>query len=399
MRILIAPLDWGLGHATRCIPLIRALTANGHTVVACAGGAGERLLRAEFPQLTVEHVSGHAMRYTKSRGLLPLWLLVQLPLFLYGIRRDRLAAKRLARKHDAGLVISDGRYGFRTDPASGVPTVFISHQIEILPPGPVWLRAVLSPLLRMLNRRALRGFAEVWIPDFPGAENLSGVLGHPPSGHGLNLQYIRPLCRFRSEAAPWNGTGSEEPGASAFSEAFLTIDYLALVSGPEPQRTLFENALRKSLSGLPGTKVLVRGVPGSSSPSSSTSAIRAGELTVFDHLPGETLDALLRGAHRVVCRSGYTTIMELAGICKRNVLLVPTPGQPEQESLAVHAAFCGFAVWQDQDRLDLVGGFREASALPGFMFWSDSGNRSGNSSGNFSLTDWVAGHGLLAEKP
>src|SRR5690606_11563864 len=151
---------WGLGHATRCIPLIRALERAGHTVIPCAGGAGLRLLRAEFPHLTIEEAPGYAMRYTRRRALLPLWLIAQLPLFLFSVWRAGRTAARLAHRHGAGLVIADGRYGFR---AAGVPAVFVTHQLDIIPPGPAWLRSVFRPVLRALNRTALRGYDEVWV--------------------------------------------------------------------------------------------------------------------------------------------------------------------------------------------------------------------------------------------
>lgn len=385
MIVLIAPLDWGLGHATRCIPLIRALERAGHTVVACASGAGARLLRAEFPHLTVEDVPGHAMTYTKNRALLPLWLMAQLPLFLLGVWREGRAARRLARRHGAGLVIADGRYGFR---APGIPGVFVTHQLEIIPPGPVWLRAALAPLLRRLNARALTRFAEVWVPDFEGPLNLSGALGHPaarggagrqgrgPGGprgsvlagaSGPRVSYIRPLCRFRPVDAAWTTpVRPASPPAQGAVPAAPSIDVLALVSGPEPQRSLFENALRSALEALPGTHVLVRGIPGGAGASPASGPARSGELTVYDHVPGERLAELLEAAGRVVCRSGYTTMMELAGVAKANVLLVPTPGQPEQEVLAVHARRNGFAAWQDQEALDVAAGLRDAAALPGF---------------------------------
>jgi UDP:flavonoid glycosyltransferase YjiC (YdhE family) len=378
MVVLIAPLDWGLGHATRCIPLIRALERAGHTVIPCAGGAGLRLLRAEFPHLTIEETPGQAMRYTRSRALLPLWLCAQLPLFLLGMWRDGCAAARFARKHGAGLVISDGRYGFR---AAGISAVFITHQLEIFPPGPPWMRGLIARPLRALNRRALRGFAAVWVPDFPGAANLSGTLGHPRVPPP-RVEYIRPLCRFRAEDMPWNRPPAQiaAPGA----------DILALVSGPEPQRSLFEKKLRESLKDLPGTRVLVRGVPGGIP---GEPVIRPGELNVFDHLPGDRLQNFLLEAENVVCRSGYTTVMELAGLAKRNVLLVPTPGQPEQEYLAVHARECGFARWQDQDALDVEGGLRAALALPGFSVLHTF--LSGEETGGFNLAGWIQTHHLL----
>ena len=191
MKVLIAPLDWGLGHATRCVPLIRALRGAGHEVVPCAGGAGLRLLRAEFPDLEVEEAPAYAMRYTKNRALLPLWLALQLPAFFASIRNDGGRAARLVRKHKADLVISDGRYGFR---CAAAPAIFISHQLHILPPGPARLRAALARPIRALNRFALRGFREVWVPDFPGARNLSGILGHPPGGW-KGARYIYQIGR------------------------------------------------------------------------------------------------------------------------------------------------------------------------------------------------------------
>ncbi len=424
MIVLVAPLDWGLGHATRCVPLIRALERAGHTVVVCAAGGGARLLRAEFPHVTVEEVPGHAMTYTRSRALLPLWLLAQLPLYLVGVWREGRAARRLARRHDAGLIIADGRYGFR---APGIPAVFVTHQLGIVPPGPAWVRAALAPLLRRLNARALRGFTELWVPDFEGPVTLSGTLGHPAARTrrqpGPRVAYIRPLCRFRPVEAAWGMLPQGLPRATpilfpSVLPAAPPIDILALVSGPEPQRSLFENALRTALQALPGTHVLVRGVPGACHDvpglvADLAAKIRTGTLTVFDHLPGERLAELLEAAGRVVCRSGYTTMMELAGVGQANVLLVPTPGQPEQEVLAVHARRNGFAAWQDQDALDVEAGLREAASLPGFGILGGraegadggeghDGARAADGGGDgdgaaFTLSGWIAAHPLLSE--
>lgn len=383
MVVLVAALDWGLGHATRCIPVIRALERAGHVVVPCAGGAGLRLLRAEFPHLHCEPLRGHAMRYARNRALLLPVLLAQLPLFAWSSWRDRRAAARLARKHGAGFIISDGRYGFR---AAGIPSVFVSHQLDIIPPGPAWLRRAARPLVRVLNRAALAPFAEVWVPDFAGAVNLSGTLGHPAKPWP-RARYIRPLCRFLPPGHAWSGAraaGTRDAAAGA------RIDVLALLSGPEPQRGVLEARLRAALEALPGTRVLVRGVPGAAA--ASVLDVTPGGFTVFDHLPGDALRALLRRADGVVARSGYTTVMELAGLGQAGVLFVPTPGQPEQEALAIHARALGLAAWQDQDAFDLAEGLRAARALPGFARVAEAVE---GGDPDWNLADWIAAHPLL----
>jgi len=401
MKILIAPLDWGLGHATRCVPIIRALRAAGHDVIPCASGAGLRLLRSEFPDLQAQALPSYAMRYTKHRALLPLWLLLQLPLFLLSAWRDGRAASRLARATGADLIIADGRYGFRAGFRAGgpagrsIPAIFVSHQIDIIPPGPRALRALLAPALRALNRRALRGFAEIWVPDFPGSPNLSGTLGHLPEGRGESqasmgrggpaIHYIRPLCRFRPDSLAWDRPYSSGERAGESAPIPARIDTLAVLSGPEPQRSMLEEILVRAFADLPGTRVIVRGVPSAPGPQKDDS-IRHDSLTMFDHLPQDRLLDCLESARRIVCRSGYTTMMELAGLGKANVLLVPTPGQPEQEYLAVHARAAGLAAWRDQAALDVGAGFAEAETLPGF-----SALFSGQVAG-FDLADWIAKH-------
>src|SRR5690606_24126966 len=167
-------------------------------------------LRGEFPELVHEEAPGYAMRYSRHRAVLLPWLLLQFPFFLLSMRRDGRMAVRLARKHGAGMVIADGRYGFR---APGVRSVFVTHQLEILPPGPAWFRSLARPVLRLLNRRALRRFDSVWVPDFPGPANLSGALGHPAApvaSVARHVEYIRPLCRFRPVELPWNSPQTQD---------------------------------------------------------------------------------------------------------------------------------------------------------------------------------------------
>ena len=374
MRILVCPLDWGLGHAGRCIPLIRALRAAGHEIRFAAAGGALRLLRSEFPGLPWHDLPGYRVRYARSAALLLPVLLAQAPAVLAGLWAERRRLARLAAAHPCDLVISDGRYGLRLP---GIPAILITHQIAFRLPARLPGRAIAEGILLRQNLKMMSGFARVWIPDWQHARSLAGALTGPglPAG---NREWIGPLGRFA--AAP-EDSGPEAP----------RIDIAAIVSGPEPQRTLFEAALRASLARLRGTRVLVRGLPGlAGSAGQGLASLRPGELNVFDHLPGPELARIFAYAGTLVARSGYTTVMELAVLGSPAPVLVPTPGQTEQEYLADHLADLGAAVPQAQHAIDLVSAIEQARNLPGFRRWREDDSAS-------RLARFVASHPLLTQ--
>jgi glycosyl transferase family 28 len=383
VKILVCPLDWGLGHATRCIPLIRALLSNGHQVRVGAAGGGLILLRGEFPELDVFEFPGYRVRYSASpRFFLPV-MLWQLPRVLSGMRGESRRLEKILADHPADVVISDGRYGVRP---KRLPGIFITHQVFIRIPGRFPGLAWAERFLLALNLRRLRAFDAVWVPDFPGADSLSGELSHKP-GAPPGLEFIHPLSRFGAGAVP----GPE-------------VDVLAVVSGPEPQRTLFERILRNQMSGMQGTRVLVRGLPGTLPAASLLSAaslkkpsIVPGGLTEFDHLSGTEMAGLFGAARMIVARSGYTTVMELAGLGARAALLVPTPGQSEQEYLADHLERAGAAIRMDQHSIDLRSARKRLAGLPGFSRWLPGS--AGGSTGPFSLRAFIAAHPIFRPPP
>lgn len=365
MRILVCPLDWGLGHATRCIPLIRALMAR-HEVVIGAGGLGRRLLAEEFPDLETFDFPGYRVRYSRHAALLLPFLLLQAPFLFAGLAAERRRLARIVAEKKIDLVLSDGRYGCRHD---SVPSILITHQIFLRIPGGAPARKILFAL----HARLLKKFREIWVPDFGEAPNLSGELGH--GTHGLpRLIYIGPLSRFpRIGGIP---PLPELPGPVIF----------AAVSGPEPQRTLFEVALRRELAGIEGTRILVRGLPRGASPTAPI--FQGGALNVFDHLDGGWMETFFRGADLVIARSGYTTLMEMAALGTARAVLVPTPGQSEQEYLAEHLRAQGLAQRMDQDGLDLKAAARLAKNYSGFGIAPRRAEE-------ISLQDFLAGHPLL----
>jgi uncharacterized protein (TIGR00661 family) len=376
MKILVCPLDWGLGHATRSIPLIRALLQNGHEVRIGAAGGGKLLLQSEFPDLEVFDFEGYRVRYSRSPAFFLPVMLAQLPRVLGGMITEARRLRRILAERPCDLVISDGRYGVY---AKGIPCVFITHQVFIRVPGRFPGAGAVERLLLALNLRLLRRFDRVWVPDFPGRRNLSGDLSHKTGGPG-NLEFIQPLSRFSSDG--------EEP---------VHVGFLAMVSGPEPQRGLFEEALRSQLESLDGTRVLIRGLPEGSGERAAFRGlddIRIGELTVFDHLSGRDLARLLRGADLIVARSGYTTVMELAGMRAHAVVLVPTPGQSEQEYLAEHLEASGAAIKMDQSDFDLRKARDRIRGGKGFAGWMAVAPSEGPQT--FSLASFLSGHPLLA---
>lgn len=404
MRVLVCPLDWGLGHATRCIPLVRALLRCGHEVLIGASGGGLNLLRGEFPGLEVFDFPGYPIRYSRRAATLLPVLLAQLPGLARGMLSERRTLDRIVASRGVDRVISDGRYGVRS---RRVPTVFVTHQLFIRPPWPFPGRALAEGVLLALNRRLLAGFREIWVPDFPGAPNLSGALshradrgrrGHRDAGEGFpgggrdagtpRVRYLGPLSRFQPVDRAWR----EGPAAAApEGDGAARVDVLASVSGPEPQRSRFEAALRRALEGLPGTRVLVRGLPGAPGADREGRAPVAGGLTEFAHLDGPSLQALFASASLVVARSGYTTLMEMAGLGLRRVVLVPTPGQPEQEYLAEHLDAARIALAMDQDGLDLAGARERLESYAGFASLSGAAA----SEGPPALADFIREHPLF----
>lgn len=343
-RILFAPLDWGLGHATRCMPLIDRALALGHVPVIAADGRAATLLKAQYPDL--EHVlfQGVDIRYGKNAAFDTL---LQAPAIVRGIKEEQRLTEQLVRDHQIDLVLSDNRYGVwsRT-----VPSIFLCHQLAPIPPRR--LRFTQSWLTRII-RYWLRPFKYILVPDLENKfKSLAGNLSH--AWLDPRIRYISPLSRLPLDA-----------------QAAGTHRLLIVLSGPEPQRTIFERRLRQQLRYFDIPSLLVQGKPG------DTKEVFDGHLRVINQLSPPVLAAAIKQAELVIARSGYSTVMDLWQLGGR-ALFVPTPGQTEQEYLAERLAQKEISGYQLQEQLNIArgweerahfDGFRPGKARPGLMEW------------------------------
>jgi UDP:flavonoid glycosyltransferase YjiC (YdhE family) len=329
-RVLVAPLDWGLGHATRCIPLIRELMEQGAEVLLAGEGAQELLLREAFPGLACLPLPGYRVRYARSGPGL-LWnLLYQTPKILRAIRQEQEWIQTQVEKEGITGIISDNRYGLWHEK---IPSIFITHQLMIKTPWGTWA----DRMLQKRNYRYIEKFNECWVPDAPGPQNLAGELSHPKNKPGVPVKYIGALSRFT------RSPGKEEKYHALF-----------VISGPEPQRSLWENIVVNQLARTAIAATVVRGLPGSQQLIPSTKT-----LSFYNHLPLAALEAEFQKADIVIARSGYSTVMDLARLEKKSIL-IPTPGQTEQEYLAAHLAKSKMAHTVSQKAFSLVKALEEA---------------------------------------
>jgi uncharacterized protein (TIGR00661 family) len=234
------------------------------------------------------------------------------------IRKEHLLLEKLIKKHKVDAVISDNRYGLWTN---RVPCVFITHQVRILSP-------VLEDLVFFLNLQFINRFDFCWIPDESSERNLSGKLSHLESLPS-HAKFIGPLTRFNGEFIQQK-----------------EYDVMAIVSGPEPQRTIFEEKLISQLQQLNKRALLVLGKPGDVQKSESD------YLTIVSHLNSVEMEKAVAASEVIVCRGGYSTIMDLA-VYGKKAIFIPTPGQTEQEYLAKRYAGKGWCVYQKQSEMDL----------------------------------------------
>lgn len=325
-------LDWGLGHATRSVPLIEELIAQGAEVVLAGSDHSGRMLRRRFPDLIYLELPGYRIHY---HGRHLYWsMLRQLPKIVRVMVTEYRWLKKAVRLYSLDGIISDSRFGCFH---SHLPSVFLAHQLRILLPSR-WLSVPVNSLYRWI----VRHFGEVWVPD-TSSPNLSGRLAHPSPF--LNTRYLGLLSRLRRAHSP------------------VKYDLLILLSGPEPQRTVLETIIRQQIGKLPAARILlVQGLPNGLDREAPDDAGNSIQEVAF--LDEEELAVALAAAKVVVCRSGYSTLMDLATLQKK-AILIPTPRQPEQEYLARRCAALGWAVGASQDQLDLAAAWKMVGATSG----------------------------------
>lgn len=309
-KILLAPLDWGLGHATRCIPIVKELLSLECEVIIAAQGPQKAVLEQEFPFLTFVALPGYNVKYGKNRALTLLKIVAKIPEILIRIKAEKAWLTAFLEREKPTAVISDNRYGLHN---KGVFSVFVTHQLLIRTP----FGRFADRILQRMQYRLLSKFSVCWVPDLENGHALAGELSHPQKLPSIPVRYIGILSRFEKK------------------DKISRCDLLILFSGPEPQRSIFEKIILDQLLSYKGKTVLVRGLPGK--PAGETAVVMPPGLVIHDHLPADALNELVCGAGLVICRPGYSSVMDLLKLQKK-CIFVPTPGQTEQEYLGNYLA-------------------------------------------------------------
>ena len=305
VRVLVAPLDWGLGHATRCIPIIYELLGLHFDVLIAAEGKTKKILQNEFPSLIFLPLTGYEVRYSKNKWLLFFSLLTQLPKLFRRIYYEHKWLKKIIKENNIGMVISDNRLGMYN---STITCIYITHQLKIKTGN-----RFTEQLAQKIHYFFINKYSACWVPDNKAANNLAGDLSHPEFLPKTPVKYLGPLSRFEKTTVN------------------KKYDYLVLISGPEPQRTIFEELMLEELKKVSGKIMLVRGLPEDDKPLIQNN----DKIEIHNHLAAAALNRAILQSGIVICRSGYTSIMDLIKLDQK-AILIPTPGQTEQEYLAAY---------------------------------------------------------------
>ena len=345
MKVLVCPLDWGIGHATRCVPVIRKFMDLGDEVIIAADGRPYEFLKKEFPSCRLIRLKGARIIYSTGKGML-LKLILLSPSLILSYFRERRDLKSIIRLENLQIIVSDNRYGLWTRKRY---CILITHQLRIQLPSSV---RFLSGILNRIVRKQAERFNDCWIPDFEFHNGLAGQLSHPAKLPG-NAHYIGTLSRF---SAPAGQRDAPRPA---------DYDIMVALSGPEPQRTILENTIFEqiAISGLSG--IIVRGLTESTEEWDLTDKIH-----VYSHLESVRMKEFILRSHIVICRSGYSSLMDLVTLGK-NAILIPTPGQTEQEYLAKYLMEKKIYFSMPQFHFDLLYAIEMTRNFPGLVMQND----------------------------
>ena len=316
-KVLVAPLNWGLGHAVRCIPLINSLINYGFSPLLGGDGNSLELLKKEFPELPFYELPATKIRYSKKGSYLKYKLLSQAPKFIKGMALEKAKVQEIHQKENLCGIISDNRFGVWSEE---VPSIYVTHQLKVL-------SGFTSALSTSVHQNIISKFDQCWVPDYD-SERLAGELSGSTDLKD-KVKYIGPLSRFTRKAITkkW--------------------DLVAILSGPEPQRQYLEEKLVDELASFSGKSLLVQGIV-----EEEQKVQRLGKVTKVNFMLQNELRDAIEAGKLIISRSGYSSIMDLDALEAR-AFFIPTPGQFEQEYLAAYLEKKGLAGFSDQASFDL----------------------------------------------
>ncbi len=325
--VIYAIIDWGLGHVTRSTPIIRRLINDGNRVILVSHGKALSMLKEEFPECITRDVKDTQIAYPKFGWMFVFKIVSQVPKMLLGWRHERRQVKALIKEFNPDLIMSEMRLGFWN---KKVPSVLITHQLRFHLPKHLAMFMIFG---EWFNRIVFKHYNYIFVPDAEGEPNLSGNLSHNSriSRHP-KVKHIGCLSSIVPDADPPE----------------KDIDLLISISGPEPQRTQFEEKVLQQLDDISGNVVVTLGKPATE----NNIIKKTDNVMVYAHLNRKEMNIIMQRAKYIVCRSGYSSVMELLAL-KKSALFVPTPGQTEQEYLAELYEKEGLFSYCAQDKLDL----------------------------------------------
>lgn len=364
--VLISPLDWGMGHTTRCIPIIKALTNLSCSVLVACNSAQQEILSKEFPDIPIVPLNGYNISYRRGKLGTLIKIIRQIPKILTSIKEERYFLEDFMAVNEVDIIISDNRYGLFHPKAY---SVIMTHQLG--------LRSGIGKWADRLAQRQLYRFISLFdlclVPDLKEPNSLAGELSNPPILPSTPVKYIGPLTRFSPklpEQQKHQQTSEYSLKSSSNNNTELPEEtkaegslpegglkkILVILSGPEPQRTILEEKILRQAKKLDYEFTIVRGVSSEQSLTESFTVMpkksEGSAINILDYADSIQLEKLIDENDLVICRSGYSSVMDLL-VKRKKTIMVPTPGQGEQEYLAKRLAEKGYITAGRQKNLNL----------------------------------------------
>ena len=327
-KVLFGVLNWGLGHATRSIPLIRAFIENDFEVSIASDGDALKFLKKEFPDLSFYDLPGYNVKYPYRSIFFNI--LRYSSNIIKAIVKENKEVKKIVENIKPDLIISDNRYGVRN---KKVKSIIITHQVNLR-----LTNKFLTKAGTILNERLIKLFDELWIPDM---ENnlLAGELSIVPES--FNYHYLGALSRFK------------------YAKLKKKYDIAVVLSGPEPQRSYLEQKILDQFTKVNLKSIIILGKIDEDKEWKLNDYVK-----VKSHALSGELNEILNQSELIISRSGYSTILDLA-VLQKKAVLIPTPGQSEQEYLAKYFKKKNIFYFVEQKNFDLSLALKNSETYSG----------------------------------